>query len=1285
MSIELLLAKLDFDSFVEDSVKFVVASSTESTSKEWFAFCERLKRLSSSDLSPSEKLILGKAAISCLKNGAGEAELDQLISAAIRIKLIFGPTIFHLVFTAKIPEGEKRILNYLKLYQAVEELKDEPDIIALLMGFNALFSKGDVSLTALIGEICTKRVLQFKAKHSSRPVDEVVAAFNRVDQHLQYPLNSEEMREAAAELLAIEAEKEKLIGFNSDQLRANIEHHSKLLKTNPKLASSKVQVLATLRELIRRHFKIFPHDTQMMAILGILQKPASLRGRIAQVKTGEGKSTLIAILAAYMAAQGNFVDIVSSNEYLAMRDCVKYKEFFASIGITSSHICHPEPKKEDFNAQILFATGSGIKFSILRDDLHHREHRYSTREGRLVPRSLDVVIADEIDTLVDTAMNSARIAVNSPDDNRWVYEPILTFVREHKGDAFIEADLKLLREKLAGVHKGRYKEKAEAFSNERLGRWMSSAHTALQFNEDTHYIIQDTRTLTSKGYQDIPTVVIVDHMHTGRTSEGSRWSDGLHEFIEVKHGIQPDTESNTAASLSHPSLFVGYKTLFGLTGTMGGNVIRAEVREIYDADSFDVPPHVPNKRVNLGFRVFNKKTEQFQAIYDALLTKTKKTAGFFSFFSAAIEAESCLVLFNTIEDTIAFGKFLTTKKMAHQLLNERQAESEDEVIKRAAYPGVITVATNMAGRGTDILAKKLHVIFADFATNDRVEAQGNGRSARQGKEGSCETVLSVGSPGLLALSPELFLRFKKSNSTDEEFKTFLYELRDKRTLRESGRRKKSLAIEAVCHSKLQAFFDRLKKVHDDFAKAGIEAALVKRCESFSLATEVPADDLDEAYDSVILYARTLLDQKRSSASIDWKSLIKQFKDIFVKELIQKWSKFYTQLSDYHQDNLEEATAKIEADYAKLQKDFEFFNINELFRRVLAETQKPPKDVSMKSKLTGPTLFSSSELNLQKALRQEAACGNDVEVFRLLQLGVFIDAQDDNPEKRKTALHWAVDKGRLSTARLLMAAGASYTLEDRAGTTAKGRALGSTVEGMSALMSEALAGDARNLLLSKYKIVKDTELPSWDEALRQAAASGHDEAVFALIRAGADLNAQDDNPSSKKTALHLAIEKGHLNTARLLVAAKALTDVKDAKNLTASDTAAKSTLAGMKAFIRKAGPLGKMDLLRAKYKLSITDPLEKVLRCAAAAGDVGDVASLLVEDVNIDAKDDAPSSQKTALHLSVQNGHVLAAQLLVSAGATIDMQDASKRKPEAYATTTDMREVFATRSSLELSL
>src|SRR5262249_25377511 len=157
------------------------------------------------------------------------------------------------------------------------------------------------------------------------------------------------------------------------------------------------QLIAIITETIRHHFKIAPHDTQILTLLALINVPEKLKGRIAQMKTGEGKSTMIAMHAAFIGCQSLFVDVVTSSSYLAIRDCEKYAPFFKALGLTTSHICHPRPSQSHFHGHILYGTNTDFEFAFLRDGLNRAELRYSKMNETLKPRTFDAVIVDEVD------------------------------------------------------------------------------------------------------------------------------------------------------------------------------------------------------------------------------------------------------------------------------------------------------------------------------------------------------------------------------------------------------------------------------------------------------------------------------------------------------------------------------------------------------------------------------------------------------------------------------------------------------------------------------------------------------------------------------------------------------------------------------------------------------------------------------------------------------------------------------------------------------------------------
>ncbi|KAF2077753.1 hypothetical protein CYY_000940 [Polysphondylium violaceum] len=219
---------------------------------------------------------------------------------------------------------------------------------------------------------------------------------------------------------------------------------------------------------------------------------------------------------------------------------------------------------------------------------------------------------------------------------------------------------------------------------------------------------------------------------------GSRFSDGLHEFIEVKHGLLPERDTLTAAAISHPSFFAMYNTIFGLTGTCGEDNERKELQQIYHVDTFDVPSYLALKRIKMESLMFPDAQEYQQRIVQEIKEMLALS-------------RPVLLLLPTINDSHVFSQLVQKEEGIHrvQLLNEMQMENEEVIITRAGEPKTLTIATNTAGRGTDIkltsealAAGGLHVIFGFYPTNIRVEMQGLGRSGRQGQPGSCRLIIS---------------------------------------------------------------------------------------------------------------------------------------------------------------------------------------------------------------------------------------------------------------------------------------------------------------------------------------------------------------------------------------------------------------------------------------------------------------------------------------------------------------------------------------------------------------
>ncbi len=665
-----------------------------------------------------------------------------------------------------------------------------------------VFSKHKTAADVIV---CLKalQIQYWEQRFPEKSVEQLRHDFLTITETVRSPLSTDE-----CELLLAQCEKIDVIGKEYFGVSTvTLGQRAKALgRSIPWMSDSdKIHLFAIIREVIRQEFKILPRKTQLLAVLGMIHYPEQMKGRIAQMKTGEGKSTVITLLATFLGCQGRFVDIITSNYSLAIRDKEKYAEFYALFGITCSHICNRNQTAEDFNGQIIYATNTDVEFSLLWNELRYFDIRYTVMDGKKVPRPFDAVLIDEVDVMfIENARNSAQIADHSTMNVSWVYQPILV-LKESMGDArFLALDPQDLRRMLAIHQNGHYAVQTHDFTEQQLKDWQNNAVEAQRKIEGADYIVQSGSRRdpadTSQRH-----IVIMDK-NTGHLSNGTQWPGGLHQFIEIKHGISPSDECNTIAAISHPVFFNKYDEIYGLTGTIGELIERDEIKAIYHVDIFDVPTHTPVLREKRPGVVVQTTEEQIPKIIASIQ------------FHRAND-RPVLILFETINQTEKFSAALKAANIPHLVLNEKQKEKEDFVIARAREAGAVTVATNMAGRGTDIVlsarakaAGGLHVIFAFYPQNLRIEEQGFGRAGRQGQPGSGEMILSLQDKMIQQLlrgrpPEEILLKLLSGN-----FITFLSELRTKSILEASRDRQSSSEKEAVLFLALNRFFEILKGV-----------------------------------------------------------------------------------------------------------------------------------------------------------------------------------------------------------------------------------------------------------------------------------------------------------------------------------------------------------------------------------------------------------------------------------------------------------------------------------------
>ncbi|GEM_PF-2138966 len=640
--------------------------------------------------------------------------------------------------------------------------------------------------------------------------------------------------------------------------------------------SDKIELIAIIREVIRQEFKILPHKTQLLAVLGMLNYPRQLKGRIAQMKTGEGKSTVVTILATFLACRGRFIDVITVNHSLAMRDQEKYKNYYAYFGLRCSHICDRHPTKEAFDAEIIFGTNYDFEFSYLFESLGMTHVRGS--------RPCDIALVDEVDSLmIDSAMNSARIANASSVDVSWVYQPILLKLQELGEERFSSLSNAQMRSILSHYQQGFYANIVADLTDTQIVDWQTHAVEVRKKIAGFHYVITHDASDHADGHQK-KQIVIMDNT-TGHQSKGCQWQGGLHQFVQIQNGIAPSPENNTIAALSHPAFFGLYPEIYGLTGTVGESVEREEIESIYHVGIFDVPTHrLILRQKELGGVATDKDQHYGKIIASIKLHRAK--------------GQPILILFNNVNESNEFTKKLRSEQVDCLVLNGVQKEDEKFIIARAGVAGQVTVATNMAGRGTDIIlstdaknAGGLHVIFAFYPSDIRVEEQGFGRAGRQGQPGTGEMILSFLDPTIIKLLQGKLL----SLTSNEPFTTILNRLRTEAVQAQSTQRKSIAAHDTALFRYLSELFEELPAIQDCLKR--VDRSEIMRALQDSNDNLSPNHFLISRHQPLVLSAISKISEARNAKMIS-DELIDYLRKTYVSLQLDHWAKWFTEVSHH---------------------------------------------------------------------------------------------------------------------------------------------------------------------------------------------------------------------------------------------------------------------------------------------------------------------------------------------------------------------------------------------------
>lgn len=491
---------------------------------------------------------------------------------------------------------------------------------------------------------------------------------------------------------------------------------------------------------IRHFYKMSLYPVQILSVLAFLNYE---KGCIGQIKTGQGKSKIITLLTFVLAMQGVSVHSISSSPHLSKRDQEDAEEFFKSFEISSAYIGQGSYEKEKFAHQILYGTATQFQFAVMHEILNGITF---FPEKMAVEKRYPCVIVDEFDSLsLDSANQSSRMALTSEDSVEWIYKPIFDFFKNDPSQSkkLRLESLPLLRKTLQEQLGKRYQKQLSNISDEQMIEWANSCLRALyQCQQDVDYILLNDQ------------IHIVD-ISTGNIQVGMRWSQGLHEFVEIKHHLKPFKESLTPISLSHFPYYKMYERIYGLTGTLGSQIERQTIKLIFNLDTFDVPTHKLTQRKDEPLKLIATQEQFLQKILEQVETCQQ-------------ERRPLLLLCQTIKDTLEMSELLSKHRYPHNVWNEMQAKMEQEIMDEAGLAKAITVATNIAGRGTDIklseeviLRGGLHVLLTFCPESERVEQQARGRAGRQGQKGSSAMIVSMPTLNLPDMyAPEIKTHFQ---------------------------------------------------------------------------------------------------------------------------------------------------------------------------------------------------------------------------------------------------------------------------------------------------------------------------------------------------------------------------------------------------------------------------------------------------------------------------------------------------------------------------------------------
>ena len=611
--------------------------------------------------------------------------------------------------------------------------------------------------------------------------------------------------------------------LNADDLLAKSNELRDQVRSGEALEKLLPQAFALVRESSKRNLGLRHYDCQLVG--GVILN----EGKIAEMATGEGK-TLVATLPCYLnALTGKGVYVITVNEYLAERDANWMRPLFEGLGLTVSHVVPNqsfEEKKNAYQADVVYITNNEAGFDYLRDNM-------AMDKAHKMQKDLFFAVVDEVDSILIDEARTPLVISGVAEDNSEIYKKIGQIIPRLKqeefdletGDVFVEGDFQI-DEKVRSaeltekghenverllVHNGLLKEDDSLYASENL-KLLNMVQSSLRafnlFEKNTDYLVQNGQ------------VVLID-TNTGRALPGRRLSDGVHQALELKENVNIQVESQTLASTTFQNFFRLFDKLSGMTGT--AETEAQEFEEIYSLETIVIPTNLPMIRDDKEDKIYLTLEEKYDALVEEIET---------------INSTGAPILVGTIsvETSELISSKLKQRKIEHNVLNAKQHEREAEIISQAGAQNAVTIATNMAGRGTDIVLGGnekdasfrekvlslggLHVIGTERHESRRVDNQLRGRSGRQGDPGSSQFFLSLEDSLMKIFAPERVKNLmqsiggmKKGESIEHRMLTGAIERAQRRVEgRNFDLRKRILEFDDVLNEQRQVIYSQREEI-----------------------------------------------------------------------------------------------------------------------------------------------------------------------------------------------------------------------------------------------------------------------------------------------------------------------------------------------------------------------------------------------------------------------------------------------------------------------------------------